>query len=125
MGSTAIVRIYHCIADQHNIWLIMLAAVICAAASVLVLTIVQRATMLLGRERRLWLCLASVATGLGIWATHFVAMLAYQADFHARYDVPLTLLSILAAIVLSGAGWWLELWTPRRSWHGPRGRRGF
>lgn len=109
-------RVYSCIADQHNPWLIVLAAVICAAASMLGLVIVQRAAALRGRQRHLWLGLAAAATGLGIWSTHFVAMLAYQSQLHVSYDIPRTLLSILAAVVLSGGGWWLELRTPRRSW---------
>src|SRR6185295_18554139 len=43
------------------------------------------------------------------WSTHFVAMLAYQPDLPVGYDFGLTLLSVAAAILITGAGWWVAL----------------
>ena len=53
-----------------------------------------------GRERTLTLVTASVVMGLGgIWAMHFIAMLACHMPVAVTYDIPLTLLSALAAVV--------------------------
>ena len=47
--------------------------------------------------------------GLGIWATHFVAMLAYQPGLAVGYDFATTLLSVCAAIFVTGLGWAIAL----------------
>lgn len=58
-----------------------------------------------GRSKRNWLISASIAIGAGIWTMHFIAMLGYTVDGTAiRYDIPLTLLSLLVAIAVVGAG---------------------
>ena len=57
------------------------------------------------RSRRNWLAAAAVAIGTGIWTMHFVAMLGFTVvGSQVRYDVPLTLLSLVVAILVVGAG---------------------
>ncbi|MEU4269540.1 MHYT domain-containing protein [Streptomyces sp. NPDC026092] len=58
-----------------------------------------------GRSRRNWLVTASVAIASGIWTMHFIAMLGFGVAGSAiRYDVPLTLLSLVVAMAVVGAG---------------------
>ncbi|MFD9904565.1 MHYT domain-containing protein [Streptomyces sp. NPDC059063] len=58
-----------------------------------------------GRSRRNWLITAASAIGTGIWTMHFVAMLGFGVSgTQIRYDVPLTLLSLLVAMAVVGAG---------------------
>ena len=40
--------------------------------------------------------------GLGIWATHYVGMLAFHLPVSVAYDLPTVLVSLLAAIFASG-----------------------
>src|SRR5204863_10186915 len=57
----------------------------------------------------------------GIWATHFVAMLAFTPGIPSGYNVSLTILSLLAAILLTGAGLAVSLlpaWRPAASMGG-------
>lgn len=64
-----------------------------------------RARAAAGRSRRTWLLAAASAIGTGIWTMHFVAMLGFSAaGTEIRYDVTLTLLSLLVAIVVVGCG---------------------
>lgn len=57
------------------------------------------------RSRRNWLAAAAVAIGTGIWTMHFVAMLGFTVvGSQVRYNVPLTLLSLIVAILVVGAG---------------------
>ena len=51
-----------------------------------------------------WVFLAAVATGTGIWATHFVAMLAYEPGYPVGYDAVLTIASLLVAVVVAAVG---------------------
>jgi NO-binding membrane sensor protein with MHYT domain/nitrogen-specific signal transduction histidine kinase len=101
-----------CIAQQHDVRLVALAAILCFFASFTAMSMIARAK---GAERYgklLWLGAAAFAAGSGIWATHFVAMLAYKSPLTMGFDVHLTVLSALVAIVLSGAGYWMSLSRP-------------
>ncbi|MEU2183811.1 MHYT domain-containing protein [Streptomyces thermolilacinus] len=58
-----------------------------------------------GATRRNWLLTAASALGTGIWTMHFVAMLGFGvAGTDIRYDVPLTVLSLLVAMAVVGLG---------------------
>jgi NO-binding membrane sensor protein with MHYT domain len=67
---------------------------------------VTRARAYTGFDRARWLCLAAVAVGAtGIWAMHFIAMLGYTIPGQQiLYNVPLTIASMLIAIVVVGVG---------------------
>ena len=51
-----------------------------------------------------WLTVDAAAAGFGIWATHFIAMLAYQPGYSTSFGLQLTILSLLLAIFVSGMG---------------------
>lgn len=58
-----------------------------------------------GPAKRTWLLVGATAIGAGIWTLHFIAMLGFTVDGSAiRYDVPLTLLSLVVAIGVVSAG---------------------
>ena len=98
-----------CITGEHDLRLVALAAALCLFASATTLGPLERARANTGNVRVLWLSGAGVVFGSGIWATHFVAMLAYQAGFPFAYDISRTVLSVIVAIVLSGLGFALAL----------------
>ncbi len=71
-------RVIACITQEHNLWLLLLAALICAITSISAFLMLSRASarsLVLGR---VWALAAGVTAGLGVWATHFVAMTAYD-----------------------------------------------
>ena len=96
--------VYNCIAHQHDLRLVALAAVICALASSTAISILHHAGKSEGIKWWLWLAVSAMASGFGTWATHFVAMLAYVPGVPNGYNLSLTLLSLLAVIVLTGVG---------------------
>jgi NO-binding membrane sensor protein with MHYT domain/methyl-accepting chemotaxis protein len=96
--------VYSCVVNQHDLRLVVLAAIICALASFTAIMLGQHARSSVGRMRHLWLCVTAVATGFGIWATHFVAMLAYASGVPTGYNAFLTVLSLIVAVVATGAG---------------------
>ncbi|MGP2439497.1 MHYT domain-containing protein [Streptomyces sp. JW3] len=52
-----------------------------------------------------WLGLGAASIGCGIWTMHFIAMMGFRvAQTRVRYDVPLTVLSLLVAVVVVGVG---------------------
>jgi NO-binding membrane sensor protein with MHYT domain len=67
---------------------------VCFLASGVTICLFQRAQAATGRSRYLWLSLDAAAAGFGIWATHFVGMLAYEPGVAEGYDLALTFLSL-------------------------------
>jgi NO-binding membrane sensor protein with MHYT domain len=59
-----------------------------------------------GRARASWLVIAALAIGImGIWVMHFIAMLGFTIPGQTiRYNVPVTVLSMLIAVAVVGAG---------------------
>lgn len=97
-------KIYNCIATEHDLRLVGLAVVICALASLAGISLLRHSIKSKGQMRFVWLGISAVASGFGIWATHFVAMLAFSPGVPTAYNLILTLISLVAAILLTGAG---------------------
>ncbi|MEV6024774.1 MHYT domain-containing protein [Streptomyces sp. NPDC052036] len=83
----------------------VLSYVMACIGAALGLRCTVRALGATGTARRNWLLTAASAIGTGIWTMHFVAMLGFGVSgTKIRYDVPLTILSLLVAVVVVGAG---------------------
>jgi NO-binding membrane sensor protein with MHYT domain len=102
---------------EYDWHLVVLTFVLCFFASAVAINLFHRAEAATHRARLIWLSLDAAAAGFGIWATHFVAMLAYDPGASGGYDLGLTILSLIIAILISGTGFLaalhdLERWTP-------------
>jgi len=95
------IKIYECVAQQHDLRLVALAVLICFWGCFTALSLLSRAKRPDGSLNLMWLTFAATAGGAGIWATHFVAMLAYRPGFPVQYEIGLTVLSIIFAIAIS------------------------
>ncbi|MGV9246114.1 MHYT domain-containing protein [Streptomyces sp. NPDC003710] len=83
----------------------VLSYVMACMGAALGLRCTVRALGATGRSRRNWLLTAASAIGTGIWTMHFVAMLGFGVTgTEIRYDVPLTILSLLVAMIVVGVG---------------------
>src|SRR5262249_47001580 len=102
-------RVITCLSGEHDLRLVVLAGFVCFFASFVGINLLGRASATNGRTRMAWLALAGVATGCGIWATHFIAMLAYEPGVPIAYDIGLTGLSLLFAAAITGAGFSLAV----------------
>ncbi|WP_411102588.1 MHYT domain-containing protein [Streptomyces sp. cmx-4-9] len=82
-----------------------LSYVMASIGAALGLRCTVRALAATGSSRRNWLVTAASAIGSGIWTMHFVAMLGFDVvGTQIRFDVPLTILSLLVAMLVVGAG---------------------
>jgi diguanylate cyclase len=97
-------KVYNCVAYAHDLKLVGLAAVICVLASLTAINLLRHARRSTGNMRTVWLAVSAISTGFGIWATHFVAMLAFTPGIPSGYNITLTALSLVAAILLTGVG---------------------
>jgi NO-binding membrane sensor protein with MHYT domain len=101
-------RVYSCIAHEHNLLLVLVAGFVCILSAFTALSAFLHADQEPSR-RKIFIVVAALVSGLGIWATHFIAMLAYEPGLAITYDVPRTLLSATAAVLISGLGWTVAL----------------
>jgi diguanylate cyclase len=97
-------QIIYCLTVQHDFRLVLLAGGICFLASFVAISLFGRATGTQGRARNCWIALAGAATGCGIWATHFIAMLAYAPGVAVAFNITLTVVSLVLAVVITGVG---------------------
>ena len=108
-------RVLACVATEHDLRLVVLAALICAVAAFTSFRIYGRAVNARATQdphqyhRLAWLGLAGLSTGAGIWSTHFVAMLAYDSGFPTAYDPTLTLASLVFAIGVTTIGYLISV----------------
>lgn len=93
-----------CFITEHDPWLLTLAAIICALAATSTVALLHHAQQTRIGWRSGWVAVAALAGGSGIWATHFLSMLAADPGLTAAYAVGLTVLSLVFAVLVSGIG---------------------
>jgi len=99
-------RVLACITLEHNLWLLLLAALICAVTSVSAFLMLERAIAQRKRLGRFWALASGLVAGLGVWATHFVAMTAYDVGLPLSFDLaPLFGSLIISLAAQTGALW--------------------
>ena len=113
-------RVYACLTEQHDLRLVALAAIVCLFAANTAFSLYAHAAGATERARALWLGATAVVTGVGIWATHFVAMLAFEPGLPVTYGPFLTVLSIAVAVAVTGIGFTIAASGPEawRAWFG-------
>ncbi len=82
--------------------LVLLSIGVATAASYVSLDVAARIWPAFGWRRAGWIIGAATAMGGGIWAMHFIAMLAFSLPVAVQYNVPATLVSLATAILVTG-----------------------
>src|SRR5215471_14419760 len=113
-------RVLTCLTTEHDWRLVVVAGVVCFLASLTAVSLFHRARASAGRPRAIWIAAAGAATGCGIWATHFIAMLAYDPGVSIAYNIGLTALSLMAAATITAVGLAVAVYNPER-WAAPAG----
>ena len=85
----------------YHAGLVALSVLIAIFASYAALDLAGRTRAARGVRRWIWLSGGATAMGLGIWAMHYIGMLAFHLPVPVLYDVPTVVVSLLAAIAAS------------------------
>ena len=91
-------RVLACIHDEHDLRLVLLAAIVCAIGCYTTVSMTARGRAAAGRGWMAWGSGAAVAFGACMWATHFIAMLAFAPNLHDGFEIARTALSLALAI---------------------------
>jgi diguanylate cyclase (GGDEF)-like protein/PAS domain S-box-containing protein len=90
------------LSGSYDYRLVALSAVLATFASYAALDLAGRVSSAHGWLRAIWLSAGAAAMGLGIWAMHYVGMLALSMPMPIAYHLPTVVLSLLAASAASG-----------------------
>ena len=102
-------RVFNCLTTEHNLALVFLAAVICLSTSSTTSLLLARAHRRAGKRLVFWLIGVGLVFGGGVWATHFVAMLAYQPGVGISFAYPAAFTSLIIVLVMSFAAFYLMM----------------
>ena len=92
----------------HNPFLVLLAYVVACVGSFAMLDMAERVDHAQkAQSQRLWRLTGTACLAGGIWAMHFIGMLAFQAPVEVHYALPITLASLMIALLAS----WLVMLT--------------
>ncbi|RUT28747.1 bifunctional diguanylate cyclase/phosphodiesterase [Paenibacillus zeisoli] len=86
---------------QYNYWMVLLSFIIAVFSSYSALTLAAKINHARGRAQLGWLLAGSCVMGCGVWAMHFIGMLAYNLDIQVTYNTGITFLSLLFMILAS------------------------
>jgi diguanylate cyclase (GGDEF)-like protein/PAS domain S-box-containing protein len=89
------------LSGSYDYRLVALSIALALLASYAALDLAGRVTSAHGSVRAIWLSAGAAAMGLGIWAMHYVGMLALTMPMPVSYHLPTVLLSLLAAVAAS------------------------
>jgi diguanylate cyclase (GGDEF)-like protein len=87
--------------------LVLVSVFVAILASYTTLDLAGRIASAKGRVAAVWMCGGAFSMGVGIWSMHFIGMLAFDLPIELAFDIPITVLSLLIAILSSGFALWL------------------
>jgi signal transduction histidine kinase/ActR/RegA family two-component response regulator len=109
-------KVLSCVTGQHDLRLVAVAALICVMAALTAFRLFADAKARPRGARLFRVVLAALVAGIGMWATHFVAMLAYAPAMHSGYEPLGTAASFLMPILGAGAAFTLAAESRKTSW---------
>ena len=104
------------IGHNHDPVLMALSVLIAIQGGFVSIVLAREVGRFEGVRRRLVLAMSAVTLGSSIWAMHFIGMLAYHMPADATYDLFLTLLSFLIAVLAVGIGYGVMTVVPSGHW---------
>ena len=89
------------ITGSYDYFPVALSFVVATVASNLLLGLSYRVATTQDTAAKLWTVAGAFSMGSGIWAMHFVGMLAFELPIRFTYDIPITIASFLMAVAAS------------------------
>ncbi|EXF93022.1 membrane protein [Pseudomonas fluorescens HK44] len=87
--------------------LVLISLCVAILASYTALDLTGRIATAKGRAVHCWTAGGALAMGIGVWSMHFIGMLAFRLPLSLGYDIGITALSLVIAILSCGFALWL------------------
>ena len=89
--------------ETYNLWWVTVSVLIAIFSSYAAFYASSRITRCYSTiEKLIWIVISSLTLGIGIWAMHFIAMLALNLQCHVDYEWLLTAVTIFPVVLVSG-----------------------
>jgi signal transduction histidine kinase len=94
------------LASNHNGWMVVLSVFIACASSILAMRIAEFAKQSSTSNpiRQLVIASGALTFGIGVWAMHFIGMLALRLCVPATYNLRITLISMIPGFIAAWVG---------------------
>lgn len=92
---------------HYNVWIVVLSFALAATGAYSALNLISQVSRSSGNVRRLWLISGACVLGSGIWAIHYVGIMASQFPFEVTYDPGRAVLSLLVGVLLCYLAFWV------------------
>jgi diguanylate cyclase (GGDEF)-like protein len=97
-------KVLTCLVTEHDLSLVLVAGLVCFGGSFTAFRLYSRVCSSVGGGPRMtWTLLTGFVAGCSVWATHFIAMLAYSTGLRTGFASAGTLASLLIAIAFMTA----------------------
>lgn len=91
---------------HYDTLLVFISLLVAILASYTALDMAGRINATQHKGAALWLVGGAFAMGVGIWSMHFIGMLSFRLPIALGYDLTLTIVSLVIAVVASGFALW-------------------
>ena len=92
---------------SYSFTLVFISLCVAILASYTALDLTGRIATAKGRAVHFWTAGGALAMGVGVWSMHFIGMLAFKLPIDLGYDITITALSLLIAVLSCGFALWL------------------
>jgi diguanylate cyclase (GGDEF)-like protein/PAS domain S-box-containing protein len=99
-----VLKFLTCLTTQHDLRLVLVAGLVCIAGCFTTFRLYSRMRGARGVVRAAWLLLTGLVAGSSVWATHFIAMVAFTPGLKTGYSPTGTLLSLMIAVLFMASG---------------------
>jgi PAS domain S-box-containing protein len=107
-----------CISGGHDWRLVVIAALVCVPTTLATFFLYAKALSFPASGRWVWLAMAGIVAGSGIWTTHFIAMLAFKTGLPVGYAPLATIGSLFVAAIGTTLGFAVASTTTHAPWRG-------
>jgi len=94
------------VSGHYEPFLVLVSILVAIMASYTALSLAMRVKESQGRAPYFWIAGGALAMGSGIWAMHFIGMLAFRLPIPIAYDSLMTFFSWLLPVFVSGLALW-------------------
>ncbi|AAK22078.1 bifunctional diguanylate cyclase/phosphodiesterase [Caulobacter vibrioides] len=104
LKERCVFKLLTCLTTQHDLRLVLVASAVCLAGCFTTFRLYSRMRGARGVVRAAWLLLTGLVAGSSVWATHFIAMVAFTPGLKTGYSPTGTLLSLMIAALFMASG---------------------
>ena len=109
-------QIVYCLTQEHDARLVLVAGLVSFLSAAVGYDLLARAR---SERRILWTSASALVVGSGIWATHFIAILAYDPGVAIGYGIATTAISGISGTLIAAFGFAVIVYGEEDRWLAP------